>query len=492
MILKNLRKKLSDSVIAVAPITVFVLVLGFIVIPKSADTILMFLIGAGFVVVGLMLFSAGAELSMIPMGESLGSSIQKKNKAFMLMMAFICGFVITIAEPGLIVLAEQVPDVSSDLLVFTVAAGVGLFLAVGFIRTIYKIPLKYIFLVFYTLLFIIALFVPQNFLPIAFDSGGATTGSMTVPFIMALGASIAVKSNQSDESDVFGLVAISSIGPILAVMLLGLIFAPEKSGEFSLTQIPLFTSHDMLFREFLLEIPYYIRDISLSLSPILVLYALTKVLVLKSKILDKHTWKTNKKSITHLVLGVILTFSGLVLFLAGANVGFLFMGKLLGENLAGLEYNWLLVPVGMVLGFFLISAEPAVSVLNTQVAAATNGAISKRTMKMSLSFGVAAAVGLSMLRVLTGISILWVILPGYVTAVVLSFIVPKKFTAIAFDAGGVASGPLTSAFLLPLAIGASVALESNVSADAFGLIALVAMTPLITVQIIGLKFYKQK
>jgi hypothetical protein len=492
MLIQNLKMKIKEAVFAVAPVTFVILILGFTIVPMPVDMVMLFLVGAGFVIVGLAVFTLGAEMAMTPMGDSLGNYIvKKKNTAFLIIMGIISGFIITIAEPGLIVLAEQVPGIPSLTLIVTVAAGVGVFLAVAFLRTVLHIPLRYILIVFYSILFALAVFVPSDFLPISFDSGGATTGSMTVPFIMALGAAVA-RSNGNGKSDSFGLIAICSIGPIIAVMILGLIYTPTDSTTMFLVDIPSYDYVDMLLVEFLALLPIYIWDVSISLAPIVFLFVITKIFAMKLKIFASKSWQVGAKQVVKIFLGIMFTFGGLVLFLVGANVGFLLMGNLLGESLAMLDNAWWLIPIGMILGFFVIMAEPAVQVLNKQVADITGGAISQKAMRLSLAVGVALAIGLSMLRVVTHMHIMWVLLPGYAVAIGLSFFVPKKFTSIAFDAGGVASGPLTSAFLLPLAIGASMALEGNVAADAFGLIAMVALTPLVTIQMLGLLHNRRK
>ena len=473
---QTLKEKLRESLQAVLPVVIIVFILAFSIVPLPVDAALMFLTGSVFLVAGIALFTLGAEIAMTPMGEILGAYITKKrNLFFLVIMAFILGFIITISEPGLQVLAEQVATIPTVVLVATVAAGVGLFLAIAFLRTVFQFPLRYILIGFYSFLFVFAYFAPNEFLPIAFDSGGATTGAMTVPFIMALGVGISsVRSDSTAETDSFGLIGICSIGPILAVMILGMIYSPE--GAFVPLYIPSADYTNMLFTQFLVSMPQYLMEVILALSPIAVFFLLFQVLA----------FRLPKKQVLRIGIGLVYTFSGLVLFLTGANVGFLPVGNLLGEYLSTLAFNWILIPIAMVIGYFIISAEPAVFVLNKQVAEITNGAVSQKAMGLSLSIGVSLALGLAMLRVLTGISILWVLLPGYLIALVMPFFVPKIFTSIAFDSGGVASGPLTSAFLLPLAMGASIAMGGNVVLDAFGVIAMVALTPLITIQVLGL------
>ena len=374
------------------------------------------------------------------------------------------------------VLANQVPSIPNMTLILSVAAGVGLFLVLAFLRMLFGIPLPRLLVLFYSIIFILAAFVPKEFLAVAFDSGGVTTGPMTVPFIMALGVGVAaIRSDRHAADDSFGLVALCSVGPILAVLILGIAFQasdstyippvlPEVSDSVELWQ---------LFRE---GLPTYFKEIATSLLPIILMFGVFQLVALK---LDKRT-------IGRIAVGLAYTYVGLVLFLTGANVGFMPAGNYLGQVLAGQSFRWVLIPIGMLIGYFIVKAEPAVYVLNKQVEEVTDGAISAQAMGMALSAGVSLSVGLAMVRVLTGVSILWFLIPGYMFAIAISFIVPKLFTAIAFDAGGVASGPMTATFLLPLAQGACVAVGGNIVTDAFGVVAMVAMTPLITVQLMGL------
>ena len=482
MFVEQFNRCFLEALRSAFPVIFFILILGFTIVPMPVDLGFMFVVGSGLIIAGIAVFTMGAEMAMTPMGDALGDFIVKKHKLwFLVIMGLILGFIITIAEPGLIVLTDQVTAIPSLILIATVAVGVGVFLAIGFLRAVFDIPLKYIILAFYGVLFVIAPFVPDTFLPIAFDSGGATTGAMTVPFIMALGVAIA-KNN--DKSDSFGLIAICSIGPILAVMVLGLIYTPD-GGYYRSFVIPTMEDTGEVRTQFLNSMPAYLREVSFSLLPIVLLFSALKIYAAKAL-------RVGPLRMLQIVVGVFLTFSGLVLFLMGANVGFLPTGNYLGQYLSKPEYIWLLIPIGSIIGFFLISAEPAIHVLNKQVDDVTHGAISKKAIGLSLAISVAIAVGLAMFRVFTHIPIMWILLPGYATAIGLSFWTPKDFTSIAFDAGGIASGPLTSAFLVPLTIGASTATGGNILTDAFGLIAIVALTPLITVQILGLRYKNTK
>ena len=473
----KLREKLLEALQAVLPIVAIVLVLCFSIAPVSPSILLCFLLGAAMIIVGIMFFTLGAEMSMSPMGERVGAMLTKSRSVPLIIgVGFLLGFLITISEPDLQVLANQVPSIPNMTLILSVAAGVGLFLVVAFLRMLLGIALPKLLVVFYGLIFVLAAFVPKEFLSVAFDSGGVTTGPITVPFIMALGVGVAaIRSDRHAADDSFGLVALCSIGPILAVLILGIAFQASDS-TYVPPILPNVSDSVELWHLFHEGLPTYIKEIATSLLPIIAMFGVFQLAALK---LDRRT-------LGRIGVGLAYTYLGLVLFLAGANIGFMPAGNYLGQVLAGQSFRWLLVPIGMLIGYFIVKAEPAVYVLNKQVEEVTDGAISASTMGAALSAGVSLSVGLAMVRVLTGISILWFLIPGYAFAIGISFVVPKLYTAIAFDAGGVASGPMTATFLLPLAQGACVAVGGNIVTDAFGVVAMVAMTPLITVQLMGL------
>ena len=472
----RLTEKLKEAWKAVLPIIGIVLLLSFTIAPVPPGILLLFLFGAVLLVAGMMFFTLGAELSMTPMGERIGTKMANaRHVGIVLLLCFVLGFVITISEPDLQVLAQQVPSIPNHILILAVAGGVGLFLVAAVLRMLLSKALSLLLILFYLIIFLLIFFIPEDFLTVAFDSGGVTTGPMTVPFIMALGIGFAaVRSDRHAEEDSFGLVALCSIGPVAAVILLGLLYHPGDTGYVP-AQIPEIRDSVELWRCFSAGFPKYIEEIALSLLPITIFFALFQIVSLRLK----------KKKLLRILLGILYTYIGLVLFLTGANVGFMPAVNFLGEMIAGLPYRFILVPIGMVIGYFIVKAEPAIYVLMEQVEEITSGAISGRAMGISLSLGVAASIGLSMVRVLTGVSILWFLLPGYIMALCLSFFVPKIFTAIAFDSGGVASGPMTAAFLLPFAMGACQAAGGNIVRDAFGVVAMVAMTPLIAIQVLG-------
>ena len=478
----KLKEKIRESLSAVLPITGIVLMLSIFVIPMELGSVVMFLTGALMLIVGMGFFQLGAEMAMTPLGEGVGVQISKMKKLLtVLLTGFLMGVIIPVSEPDLQVLAGQVPSVPNMVLIMTVAVGVGLFLALAIVRIRYKISLSMLLIVCYLALILVSAFVPKEFLAVAFDSGGVTTGPMTVPFIMAMGVGLAsVRSDKNAANDSFGLVALSSVGPILAVLILGCFFKPTEAA-YTLTDVATVVTTQDVARVFAQGLPLYAREVLLSLVPILWVFLIFQWL----------THRYHGLQIKRIVVGFGYTYIGLVLFLCGANVGFAPVGAYLGKELAGLSFRWILVPIGALIGYYIVKAEPAIQVLNHQVEAVTNGAISVKMMNRCMQIGVAASVGLAMLRVLTGISIQWFVIPGYIIALVLSRMVPDIFIGIAFDSGGVASGPMTSTFLLPLSIGVCEALGGNLMTDAFGVVALVALTPLIAIQLMGL-VYKLK
>lgn len=476
ILIGKLKEKGKEALSAVLPIIIIVLVICFTVAPISPSILLCFLLGAVMLMAGMMLFTLGAEMSMTPMGEKVGTSMTKtKNLGLVILLSFLLGVIITVSEPDLQVLASQVPSIPNIALVLAVAGGVGLFLVLALLRMLVSIPLPGVLIVCYILVFILAFFVPKDFLSVAFDSGGVTTGPMTVPFIMALGLGVsAIRNDRHAADDSFGLVAMGSVGPILAVLALGMIYNPDGNA-YAPPEIPELHDSAELWDLFWSGFPTYFKEIALSLLPIILFFAAFQIIILHLR----------KRQLMKIIVGLSYTYLGLVLFLTGANVGFMPAGNYLGRVLGSLRYPWILVPIAMIIGFFIVRAEPAVYVLNKQVEQITDGAISAKAMGTSLSIGVAFSLGIAMIRVLTGISIMWFLIPGYAFALGISFFVPKIYTAIAFDSGGVASGPMTAAFLLPLAQGACLSVGGNIVTDAFGVVAMVAMTPLITIQLLG-------
>ena len=409
-----LWEKLREALASVVPITVIVLILSFTVAPIPTETLLAFLIGAVMVILGIGLFSLGADTAMTPIGERVGAAMTRSRKLWVVAaVGFLIGVIVTVSEPDLQVLAQQVPGVPNATLVGAVAVGVGV---------------------------------------------------------------ASIRSDENAAQDSFGLVALCSVGPILAVMVLALIY--PGAGVYTPVEIPSVTDSRALWHLFQVELPAYLSEVAVCLAPIALFFAVFQAVSLKLK----------KKKVLKIVIGILYTYVGLVLFLTGANVGFMPAASYLSRQIAGLSFNWILIPIGMLMGWFIVQAEPAVHVLNKQVEEITSGAIPGKAMSTSLSIGVAVSIGLAMMRVMTGISIFWLVVPGYLAAIVMSFFVPKIFTAIAFDSGGVASGPMTATFLLPFAQGACEALGGNVVTDAFGVVAMVAMTPLLTIQMLGLLY----
>ncbi len=476
VVLEQLKEKFLESVSSVIPIFAIVLVLSVTVSPLNSGVLVLFLFGAVMLIFGMSLFTLGSGMSMTPLGEGIGIEMSKAKRLWIpLVLCFILGMLITISEPDLTVLAEQIPSIPNMTLILSVAVGVGIFLMIAMLRLHLNIKLTQLFLVFYAAVFILAAFAPSSFIPAAFDSGGVTTGPVTVPFIMAMGAGLAVISgNKSSRSDSFGLVALCSIGPILSVLILSIFYSPEATTTpVEIAEIA--TTQDALMA-FLKGFPHYAKEVLIAFSPIIAIFVLFQAIFKRFR----------KHQMIRIVIGMLYTYAGLVMFLTAANIGFMPAGNLIGAIIAQSPYKYWLIPVGALFGYFVVAAEPAVIVLKKQVEEISNGAISQNAIGLGLSIGVSLSVGISLLRVITGIPIQPFLYTGYALSLLISFFVPPLYTAVAFDSGGVASGPMTSTFILPFAVGACTALGGNVMTDAFGIVAMVAMTPLITIQGIGL------
>lgn len=472
--------KIKEAFSSVMPITLIVLVLCVTVAPIESGTFLAFILGAVFTVTGIGLFTLGADTAMTPIGEYVGTAVVKTKKIWLIVpVLFVVGVLITVAEPDLQVLAGQLSEtVNNMVLLFTVGIGVGIFLAVAFLRIVLKIKLKYILAVLYVAVFVLSFFVPENFVPLAFDSGGVTTGPISVPFIIAIGTGIAtLRNDKNAEDDSFGLTALCSVGPILAVMILGIIYHPENFIVSESAAVEVSDSRE-LFALFLSEAPKYLKEVAIGLLPIICFYLIFRF----------FGEKTDRRGLIKVAIGVAYTYAGLVLFLLGVNVGFLPVGHYLGGTIGALPYNWIIVPIGFIIGFFVVAAEPAVHVLKKQVYEITSGAIPQRALSLSLMIGVGTSVALAFTRILLHIPIMYFLIPVYAVALILMFFVPDVFTAIAFDSGGVASGAMTTSFVLPLALGLCNAVGGNIAAEGFGIVAFVAMTPLLTIQILGLVY----
>lgn len=476
---KNLIEKIKESLGSVLPVAAVVFLLMVSIVPVSGELFFMFFVGTLMLVVGIGLFTLGADTSMLIIGEKIGAKLVRLKKVWIILpVCFVIGVLVTVAEPDLKVLADQTPIVDTKVMIWSVGIGVGLFLALAFLRIFMQVKINVLFIVFYALVFIFVCspLISPSFIPTAFDSGGVTTGPITVPFIMALGLGLSsIRGDKTSDEDSFGLVAMCSIGPILTVLILGATNSTDNI-EQAINPIGSYETVAEAFRTFIYALPHYMKDVLSAIIPIIAFFLLFNAVSLK----------LDRKTLIKIFVGLVFTYVGLVLFLTGANIGFMPIGQYLGENLSGGGYSWILVPIGMIIGYFIVSAEPAVHVLKHQVETITEGRISAKTLGLSLAIGVAASVGIAMIRVITGVSILWFLIPGYAFALIISCVVPPIFTSVAFDAGGVASGPLTATFLLPLAMGASFAAGGNIAEDAFGIIAMVAMTPLLTIQILGL------
>lgn len=482
LMLNSFKEKFFESFKSIIPIAIIILIVCGFIVPVDTNLLVIFFIGVILLMIGMTFFTNGVDISMISFGSKLGTKMVQSRKVWLIsLLSLIIGIVITLTEPDLQILASQVNGVPNIVLMVAVAVGVGVFLVIAMLRILFDVSLRFLLLIFYGALFILCFFVPKEFLAMSFDSGGVTTGPMTVPFLISLGIGVtAVKQGKNNSSDSFGTIALCSVGPIIAVMVLG-IFYKASGGEYQMPEINTLPNSMSVTQVFWESIVEHIETVGISVLPIVVFFVLFE-LVTKS---------FDKVQIIRVMIGFIFTYVGLVIFLSGASVGFMPIGYQLGGLLSVKGNGYLLIPVGMIIGYFIVLAEPSVYVLTKQVEKASLGAVSAKTMNLGLSIGVSLAIGLSMMRILTGINILWILIPGYCVSLVLTFFVPKLFTGIAFDSGGVASGAMASTFVLPFAIGAAISSKANVFTQAFGCISFIALAPLITVQISGLIYAKK-
>ena len=502
----NILAKMKETAVSVLPVMAIVLFLGFTFVPLDKFLLARFVVGGLLLIIGLTIFLLGVDLGIQPMGERCGAELTKKRSLILLLLvAFIIGFIVTAAEPDIQVFGDQVrvifPFVNKLGITFVIAGGVGLFIMLGLLRTVLNLSIKWTFFIAYTLLFALTFFTPDSFIGIAFDSGGATTGPMTVPFIMALG--FGVSSVRDDDKNSFGLTGVCSIGPVMAVLIYAIVIrnmvlstgsstvvnesslntaaaiiesSAVKTGFFSKIFSPFGTAAGHVFREALI-----------SIAPLFGLFIIFQILLLKM----------TKRQVIRIIIGFIYAFFGLTIFLIGVNGGFSQAGAALGQKLGSLAVSrggaWyiLLIGTGLALGAIIVCAEPAVWVLSEQVESVSGGTIKRKVLLIFLSVGTAVAIGLSMWRAVAGFNLKYILIPGYIISMLLMIFCPSLFSGIAFDSGGVASGPLTSTFVLSFTLGA--AASGNGGNDSFGVIALVAMMPLLAIQIMGIIFkMKQK
>ncbi len=479
--MKNIiLNKLKESFFAVLPVTITVILL-CCVMPNSGvlNMIPTFVVGSLLLIIGMSIFDFGANISMVQIGAKIGRHLTKKrNIFFMLLMCFIIAMIVTIAEPDLLVLSEQTPNILPVVLILSVGIGVGLFFLLACIRMLKKWNYNLLIIIVCFAMFLIALFVPKEFIGVAFDSGGVTTGALSVPLIISLSRGISeLRVDKDKKEDTFGLMAFCSLGPIIIVLLLGLIYNSNSAYE----KITIMSDYSFLevLMNYLRNIPVHLKEVGLSLSPIVILFLIYNKVFLKIK--RKEFWK--------IIKGLIYTYLGLVIFMSGVNEGFLPMSYMVGTTIA--NSHFLIIPFAALIGFFIIYSEPAVKVLLEQIEEITSGTINKEILFFSLSIGVSIATILSILRIILGFSLFYILIPGYLIAILLSFFTPGVFTRIAFDSGGVASGTMTASFLLPFAIGIAEYMNRDVLLYSFGLVATIATIPLITVEIIGI-IYKIK
>ena len=475
--MKVFLSKVKESFISIFPISAIVLVLGITIASLTGYDIAKLVIASFFLIFGMSLFNIGAESSMLNMGAYVGGNLSKSRRLYLfLFLSLLLGFIITIAEPDLAVLASQVSAINKWLLMSIVALGVGIFLALAVMRIIFQVSITKVLIIAYTIVFILLFFVPNSFLPVSIDSGAVTTGPISVPFILSFGLGVsAVRGTKGSDDDSFGLIALTSVGPIICVMLLSIIVGESSQAAQTVATISTDGNFAQLMQEIGLSIVDNMGEILLVLSPIILFFFTYNALYLKLP----------KSKIFKLIFGIIYTYIGIVIFLTGTMVGFFPIASVLGYQIANSNVSWLLVPISSLIGFFIVFAEPAVHVLNNQVAEITNGVISKKVMMITVSIGVALSLVLAVLRVLFNINFIYIIAPIFAICILLCLFVPNIFVSIAFDSGGVASGSMATSFIMPFVMGICEACGTNILTGAFGTVSLIATLPILSILIVG-------
>lgn len=477
--------KIVEVLYSVIPITVIVIILNFTLIPMDTVLIIRFILGAVIIIVGLTIFLFGVDIGITPLGYAMGGAIIKPNKIlFVIFMGIMLGFFISVAEPILHILAGQVDAVTSGLItkfsiVLVVAIGVAVMLAGGLTRIVYNLPLNKMLTILYGIILILSFFVSSEFLAISFDASGAVTGALTVPFVLslAIGASKLKKDSISSEEDSFGLLAVTSTGAVITVMLMSIITKTEKiTGTLENSKI-ITTS---VIDPFIQMMPVVAGEVLTALSPMIVIFL----------VFQKASFGLYRSEVKRILFGFVFTFIGLIFFLVGVNAGFMEVGTTVGYKLASMDSPVYVISIGFILGMVIILAEPAVYVLTHQIEDVTSGYVKRKLVMITLALGVALAVALYIVKIIIPSIQLWhYLLPGYIIAIVMSYFVPKLFVGMAFDSGAVASGPMTATFILAFAQGVAEATEgANVLIDGFGAVAVVVMTPIIALQVLGLVF----
>ncbi|MBE5736734.1 MAG: DUF1538 domain-containing protein [Clostridiales bacterium] len=478
--LRELRDKLKESAISILPFFGIILVLYFIFLPFNIFSLLSIIVATMLMILGMSMFNIGVDMSTMKMGGYVGSHLSRSRKlSFMCILSFVLGFMVTIAEPDLMVLAEQVPGLNKWIVLITVSLGTGIFLLLSTLRTIFRWSIKTILILSYMIALTLCIFAPSEFLPLSFDAIGVTTGAVSVPFIMAFGLGIcAVRSGKNNQEDGFGLIALASIGPVIALLIVSLFLKSNAGSSVDQEVINVITNGSDWGHVVGDSILSYLLEVFKVILPIFVFFLIYNWIYLKLP----------KNSLIRISLGLVYCYVGLVIFLTGVSSGYLPIANQLGEAIAGGEAKWVIIPIALGIGAVMVFAEPAVHVLNKQVEDITGGVIRRKTMMIGLSIGVAIAMLLVVLRALLGIDFMFIIVPLVVALVILSYFSPTLFVGIAFDSGGAAAGSLSASFVLPLLIGICNACGLDSMMYGFGTIGIISMIPVIVIEIIGIRY----
>lgn len=469
-------------------VVIIIIVCGFLAPFDNINDYVKLIIGYISVIIGQVLFLDGLNISILPIGKLVGGSLIKlKRPVFIISFGLIFGLLATVAEPALVVLARQtnmiMPIINETVFIWTLGAGIGVLVGFSLFRIMKDLNIKIVFAILYILTFLMVIFVPNEFIALAFDGSGATTGDISVPFILALGMGVSITlSKHKSNDDTFGIIGLASVGPILALFIYGIILNLKYKGVLPPEQVyspgEVSTAREIIIGN--------IQGVTLALIPVILVFIPFQIFLIKQPI----------KEFINILLGTILVFIGLLIFLSGIDYGFAFAGKYIGEIFLDPTrpewFKWLILIVGFILGTAITLSEPAVTVLGEQLEEITNGHIKKLTIRLTLAIGIGFASLLSMVKILTEVNILYFLVPLYAIALIMMKFTPKLFVGLAFDSGGVSGGALTSAFLTPMTLGMAQAVAENskgvssILTNGFGIIAFISVTPLIAVQLLGI------
>ena len=465
------------------------LILHVAFVPLPCSLLMTFAKGTLIVIAGLTFFLHGMELSIMPIGSLLGSAIMRSKKVFFILISgAVIAFLVAVAEPNLLILGKQVEEnvagLSSITLLLISSVGLAVAITLSLIRSIFQVPFKLIIFIVYALIFVLSIFASELYVSIALDAGGAITGPLTVPFIISFGVgSASVRGDIKAHDDNFGYTGLGVAAPVLMVLIYAVFVRLIKGTTISPIENPVEVVSQLSSSASLLQLlPSTLMSVFISILPVIAVFLVFQFCMLHLP----------PEALRRIIMGFIYSYIGLCLFFLGTNTAFIPVAETLGSKIATLSFNWIAIPIAFVMGGAVVCSEPSAHALMKEVEEVSEGNIRASLMLFSLAIGTSFFVALALVRIFFELSIWAIIIPSYIVIFFLLLFSPSLFSAIAFDSGSVASGPISSAFVLPMAMGFSAKFSQTSSTNAFGLIAMTSLAPLITIQILGILFEMKK